>query len=177
MMRKTTTSAGSVTINTERMNQLRQELKRNAGTVAHVGILGNTNTRVTSAFDTSKQGEPGNADIGLVHEYGSPTNRIPERSFLRMPLLQFLAPAIYAMGKEKWRVLILEKGLVVALKQLALLGENVVQDAFETGGFGLWAALKRATIRRKGSSAILIDTAQMRQAITSRIVVSATPVK
>ncbi|PHS61072.1 MAG: hypothetical protein COB09_19175 [Thalassobium sp.] len=58
-------------------------------------------------------------------------------------------------------------------KVYALLGvkaEEIVQDGFATGGFGKWPALESSTIARKGSSGILIDTAELRKSVTSDVV-------
>lgn len=59
----------------------------------------------------------------------------------------------------------------IVYKILGVIGENAVQLAFKTGGFGKWKALKKSTIdtkvKRGGSSAILIDTRQLRDSITS----------
>ena len=46
----------------------------------------------------------------------------------------------------------------MALEVLGIAGVQTVEEAFRTGGFGRWRSLKPATIRRKGSAAILIDS-------------------
>jgi hypothetical protein len=53
-------------------------------------------------------------------------------------------------------------GVKSAVKLLGVMGEETVQEAFATGGFGQWPALRPRTIQRKGSSRILIDSAQLR---------------
>lgn len=185
------TSAGRVMINTDQLEHLRAELKKNANARVQIGIMGENASR--SNVDQSEQGIT-NPELGLIHEFGvvgglvKHSSRakdrksraswdqfknvvsIPERSFLRMPLIRELPDAIYKIGKDVWRKAIIEKGLITALKRLGILGEAVVQDAFDTGGFGQWAPLKPRTIKKKGSAAILIDTAQLRQGVTSRVV-------
>lgn len=107
-----------------------------------------------------------NGDIGAVHEFGSMSQHIPQRSFLRMPLTTRLKDN----ASSNWGEIILRQGFNSALRKLGVMGENTVQKAFATGGFGVWPKLKPATIARKGSSAILIDTSQLRRSISSRVV-------
>lgn len=107
-----------------------------------------------------------NGDIGAVHEFGSMSQHIPQRSFLRMPLTTRLKDNV----SSNWGETILRQGFNSALRKLGVMGENTVQKAFATGGFGVWPKLKPATIARKRSSAILIDTSQLRRSISSRVV-------
>lgn len=124
-----------------------------------IGILGNNQVRGTSNLT--------NAIIGLEHEFGSITKKIPSRSFLRMPLFDKLnMDLIKSSNITKY---IMEGKLEIFLKMLGVLGENIVQTAFETSGFGKWKPLSIITILKKKSSKILIDTAQLRKSITSRI--------
>ena len=55
------------------------------------------------------------------------------------------------------------------LELLGVYGESIVQEAFETGGFGTWEPLSQETVEAKGSNSILIDTAQLRRSITSKV--------
>jgi hypothetical protein len=59
-----------------------------------------------------------------------------------------------------------EPDVVRIFNLIGALGVGLVQQAFATGGFGKWAPLKAATIKRKGGAAILIDSAQLRKSIT-----------
>jgi hypothetical protein len=74
------------------------------------------------------------------------------------------------MLKFDWLRRIRMTGVKSAVKLLGVMGEETVQEAFATGGFGQWPALRPRTIQRKGSSRILIDSAQLRKAVTSRVV-------
>lgn len=161
MKKVTRTSAGSVSINTMGLRRVIEDLKKTRRARAHVGVLG-SGVRLQSTLT--------NAEIGLEHEYGVITRNLPERSFLRMPLISKLPQAIAAAGAAAWRKAIVEKGVLNALGNLGALGEHVVQEAFATGGFGFWKKLSARRIREKGSSVILIDTAQLRQTIDSRVV-------
>ena len=133
--------------------------------VVKVGIFGNKSPREAAK---GKQQTLTNAELGLIHELGSIARHIPPRSFLRMP--------ISIRSKE-----IIQKGLIGApellkagniRKILGNLGkacEIAIQQAFATGGFGNWKDIKLATKKRKDSDSILIDTAQLRRSIASKV--------
>lgn len=118
-----------------------------------------------------------NAQIGAIHEFGSPGDKIPERSFLRMPILSKLGDELKTIPGSDWKNVFADGaeesqsgGLIAVLRVVGQAAVNVVQDAFNTGGFGRWAKLSKATIARKGSSEILIETTQLRRSITFAVV-------
>jgi hypothetical protein len=114
------------------------------------------------------------AGVGAVHEFGTDKagrNRdtvISERSFIRMPLEtgqddieKAVAPRLQGL---------IEKGDIKGIFELiGIAGEARVLEAFETGGFGTWEDIKEATKKAKGSDAILVDDAVLKQGITSRV--------
>lgn len=118
-----------------------------------------------------------NPSLGAVHEfglaYGIVSNKtvvnIPERSFLRMPLMLHLGPALMVAGKGLIRVL-REQGVKRFLGLIGATAEDVVQEAFATGGWGAWPKLAPSTAAAKHSAAILIESSQMRKAVSSRVV-------
>ena len=121
--------------------------------VVKVGVLGNTR----------------NASVLATHEFGSITKRIPRRSVLRDTL-------VYKKEELEIKVIQLtidnldkKNGFTIALKKIGIYAENLIQQAFKTGGFGKWQALKQSTIDNKKSDKILIDTAQLRRGITSKV--------
>ena len=121
----------------------------------------------------SRSADPGRIDnnpsLGFVHEFGYMKKKIPERSFLLMPLSLHLAPQLASFAGD-WFTKNITGSAKRMVKLLGVLGEATVQEAFATGGFGGWPELKARTVQRKGSSAILIESAQMRKAISSRVV-------
>lgn len=129
--------------------------------VTRVGILGGKNAR---------EGDFGNADIGCLHELGSLSNNIPPRSFLRMPLDLKKQDLMTAFAGAGARDAISKGDYKKAFQILGVKAEEIVQNAFASGGFGQWPQLKPATIKAKGSSAILIDTSELRRAQTSDVV-------
>lgn len=126
-----------------------------------IGIFGNKSGR--------KKGAATNAELGAIHEYGSFSKGIPARSFLRMPVsTQSTQVIAEATGGSKG--LVASGQIVKLLKRLGIACENVIQRAFSSRGFGSWAPDKPSTVRRKGSDSPLIDTAQLRRSIASRVV-------
>lgn len=147
--------------------------------VVKVGIFGNKNARGIAS--NTKAGKSGlrsvskgtkstltNAEIGLVHELGSIERSIPARSFLRMPLSmkskEILADAFKGAPE------LLRKGNIrMILARLGIACEKWIQIAFGTRGFGSWMPDLLSTAIRKGSSEPLIDTAQLRRSIASKV--------
>ncbi len=130
--------------------------------VVRVGILGAKSKRQNQKGLT-------NADIGLAHEKGVKSRNLPRRSWLEEPLKDHLSEYFEDLGKKAIENF-LHSRYVDAYAQLGLVAENIIQRGFETGGYGKWRPLKLATIRAKGSDAILIDTAQLRRSVTSEVI-------
>ena len=126
--------------------------------IAKVGILKN------SAHSSGM----GNAEIGAVHEFGSYTKKIPARSFLRGPLMSHGKEIVKEVAEQAMQAFV-DGEPKKAYAVLGIAGENIVQKAFETSGFGKWAPNKPATIARKGSAQPLVDTSQLRRSITSEV--------
>ena len=166
----------NVNINITQLEAIEEALNKNFKT--QVGILGDRNNRATVSRGTSGKAKvtanetldtKTNASVGVVHEFGSYAQHIPERSFLRVPLMLFLGGAVNEAA-AKINTAIQTADIQRAYALLGLAGEKVVQEAFATGGNGAWPKLKPMTIARKGSSSILIDSAQLRKSIHSRVV-------
>ena len=135
--------------------------------VTRVGILGSKTNRRGKANAT-------NAGIGLVHEKGSLSRHIPRRSFIEMPMV-IKSDELLKSRNALWDDFITagehtHARLKVAYKKLGQFAENIIQKAFESGGFGRWAPDSAGTITRNRSSQPLIDTAQLRRSITSDVV-------
>ena len=132
---------------------------------ARVGILGSHAAR----DDESKDGL-NNATLGLIQMFGSFTKNIPPRDFLFMPIQMHSKEILSGLKRASFRAAMIAGDFRKVYKLLGILAENYVQAAFETGGFGQWPPLSPATIARKKSDQILIDTGQLRRAITSDVV-------
>lgn len=132
--------------------------------VARVGILEGKAGAKHAGTNTT------NGEIGVVHEMGSITNNIPSRSFLRLPVETKQKEIIKSMGGKTVQSAIENNQIKTVYSLLGVIAESFVKQAFASGGYGQWPALKPATIARKGSSAPLIDTGQLRRSITSDVV-------
>lgn len=176
---------GSVTVNTTLLDNLRNGIDKKL--VVRIGILGATGrNRVQQQKGESNpdfkkrlrefqksnkvKGDVGtNADIGLAHEKGIKSKNLPRRSWLEDPLRDHLKEYFVKAGKKAIESMLMSS-YTSAYAQLGLIAEVIIQKGFESGGYGKWKPLSPMTIARKGSSAILIDTAQLRRSITSEVV-------
>lgn len=152
----------SVTIqsNFKPLTKLRGNLKKEIG--VKVGVLGSGEARTG--------GPLGNAEIGLIQEFGSVTKKIPPRSWLVMPLTTHAKDIEAAFNKSSINKKVMGGDIVGAMKLVGIVAENIIHDAFKTGGFGKWAPNAPSTVKSKGSSAPLIDTRQLDRSVTSEVV-------
>lgn len=149
------------------LNRIINLLSRNRLPSVKVGILANTNQR---SGDTQT-----NAQIGFKNEFGdfSSTPKIPERSFIRMPLKLYFNDRM--QEKKSLTAKEFEKALDTGkieefARKVGLVAEEVIQEAFETRGWGKWPKNAPLTVALKGSDSPLIDTGQLRRAITSKVI-------
>jgi|SRR6185295_136781 len=111
---------------------------------------------------TEKDGTP-TAMIAAVHEFGSPSRGIPERSFLRSGIRR-ARPIFTRLNYYSLKRMVMGKMTeATALGRLGLAAVAAVQNEIVNGTF---APLKPKTIARKGSMKPLIDTGSLRKAIT-----------
>lgn len=125
--------------------------------IVKVGILGNGEPR---------PGEQTNADIGRRHEFGI---GLPQRSFLRMPLMDNLEKQLNEKGaftEDAMKAIIEAKSLVPWLKKVGVISEEIIQIAFETGGYGKWRA---SNMKNKKTKLTLVESSQLRKSITSEV--------
>lgn len=151
-----------ITFNLEGMDDLRKQIGDNY--VARVGILGEKASR--SDTDSGLN----NAEIGFIQMFGSVTNNIPPRDFLMLPLQHEKKEFVKAVSGPTIQAALAGKNYKKIFQLLGLKAEEFIQRAFETGGFGQWPANSPRTIAAKGSARPLIDTGQLRRAITSEVV-------
>jgi len=103
------------------------------------------------------------ATIAAAHEYGSPSQGIPERPFLGMTIKNNRQRYASLCRANIGKMLRGDKTLTDALDELGTIAAADVRTTIANGEF---EPLKPATIKRKGSSRPLIDTGRMRQSIT-----------
>lgn len=149
-----------VTLDLSGLEKLEKSLPK--GMVTKIGVLSEDNSRQNS-------GTMGNAEIGLIHELGSFTKNIPARSWLIMPLTEKKKVLEDFLGSQRVARLMEDGDFEQILTLLGLKAEEVINDAFTTGGFGKWAANSAATVKKKGSSRPLVDQGQLRRAVSSEV--------
>jgi hypothetical protein len=119
--------------------------------------------RIKSAFG---EGKINNAQLMYIHTNGSPVHNIPARPVIE-PALKANRDSILPEMEEAAKTAL--KGNTATAKKFmrraGMAGQNAAKQWFHDARNG-WAPLKRATIKRKGSSAILIDTGALRNSIT-----------
>jgi phage gpG-like protein len=140
---------------------------------ARVGILGTHDSRQQTQVQTGKntfksQGPVSNSAVGAAHEFG--TSRVPQRSFLRMPIREQLGKHLEQSGAFNPDVLkeVMKTASIVPwMEKVGKVGEAVVLDAFKTGGFGKWKSHAPGYSNNTGQ--LLLDTQQLRTSITSDV--------
>lgn len=157
---------GRVEYNAKKLFKLIQNLKKGFPSVK-VGIMG------SQASAEHKGTNKTNVQIGFLNEFGSISQHIPARSFIRMPLQLYLSEYLRkkkALSQEEFTKAIEEGKENEFAAKVGLVAEEVIQDAFATRGFGNWAPNAPRTIAEKGSDSPLIDTGQLRRSITSKVI-------
>lgn len=149
-----------VTMNVKGLDQILKALKGRLP-VARVGILGSQ----------ARSGSKGitNATVGAAHEFG--TSKMPQRSFLRVPIAEHLDKKLESSGALDKDVLneVVKSGNVLPwVTKVAALAEGIVLEAFDTGGFGKWPKWKGDYSNNTGN--ILVDTQQLRNSISYDVV-------
>lgn len=140
------------------LEKLKKQVKKNY--VARVGILGRGDARPDGLS---------NATIGFKHEFGSVSENIPIRSFLRMPLTTHSNEIEDVLKTKTAKNMVDKKGIKALITLLGVKGEAIVQEAFASRGFGTWAKNSAYTIAKKGSDSPLVDTGELRKTITSEV--------
>lgn len=151
------------------ISQLQEMIRKlGSGYAARVGLIGGKAGQKHKA----KPGEAPltNVEIGVVQELGSETRHIPARSFLRMPIEVNKKEIVRFVGGTKMKGLIMDGKIKEAFTLLGIFGEKIVQEGFETRGFGRWVPNAQRTIDEKGSDSPLIDEGQLRRAVSSDVV-------
>lgn len=104
--------------------------------------------------------------LAAIHEFGAPSRGIPERPFLQPSMDKNLDKYKALMAREAKGVVLKRSTLHQALAKVGMLAAADVQAYMVSGAFKPLAA---STIKAKGSSKPLIDSGQLRQAITYKV--------
>ena len=127
-----------------------------------------------------------NAALAKIHEFGSPKNNLPARSMLNVPL-QDHKEQWMSIFKERSEAFLAKNSVVILYKLIAVAALKIVIGAFDSGGYGKWPQLTRATMLAKfkgklsvrqaaalvwqatDGGGILIRTGQLRRAMDARV--------
>lgn len=160
-------AADAYTIDTKGLDKLVKALKAQLP-IARVGILGSSNRKPGKKEKEKEKAAKTNAEVGALYEY----NDNPDRaggSFLRVPISDNLQKEMDQAGALDEEVLkeVVKQGTVIPwLKKVAILAENIVAGAFDSGGYGKW---RPSNMAHKKNHQTLVETKQLRESITSEV--------
>ena len=99
-----------------------------------------------------------NAEIGAIHEFGTVTT--PQRSFLRIPLTEHLSRYMTdaKFSETDLKKVIQQINLQPWTEIIAETAKKLIDDAFDTGGFGKWAPDQRRAYSDLSRSGKLRDS-------------------
>jgi hypothetical protein len=126
-----------------------------------VGILG----------ENAGKTDEGGATIGMigaVQEFGKLDGKIPKRSFILMPL-QTHQSEIQKQVEPRMQKHMETGDIKGIFTDIGIAAEGVIQDAFDTRGFGTWKSNAESTIEQKGSDSPNIDKGLLRKSISSKV--------
>jgi hypothetical protein len=103
------------------------------------------------------------AVIGAVQEFGSADGRVPERSFLRVPLRQNQDNISRAFRTLTGKV---SRGEITLVQMLDQIGARAAGYCIEAIEAGIAPANAESTIKAKGSSTPLVDHGRLKGSIT-----------
>ena len=153
-------------LDTKKLDVLAKLLKKNSSSLK-VGIFG-SKAHVKKGNSKSTLT---NAELGAIHEYGSISRGIPQRSFLRVPISDHLGKELESAGAispDTLNKIISEKNMSAWLKKIAVLAEGIVLEAFNSGGYGKWPKWKNPHYENNAGM-LLVDSNQLRNSITSEV--------
>lgn len=114
------------------------------------------------------------ANLGLHLKKSTTHIIIPSRSFLQMPLEkqnELKKRLVKKIGSKEDILYYIKK--TNDLESVAILlgasAVELIQEAFDTGGFGEWKPNNQLTVKGKGSNMPLVDTGNLRQHITFEV--------
>lgn len=170
------------TLEMKGLKDLRRKLNAARNSHVDVGIFashnarddGETNAAVGAKmeFGSTEESTPSEVQVnarGREYEITPTWSGNPARSFLEMPLTTEL-PSIVRGDAAHLASLFVTDGHKLVLEQIGFMGQAAVQEAFDTGGFGTWQPNSEKTKEWKGSDRPLIDSSQLRESISSRVV-------
>jgi hypothetical protein len=128
-----------------------------------IGVMGDKDHR--------KEGGLTNAVLGQIHEFGE--GNMPARSWLRVPITDHMQKALEKSGffdgdvaRKMMETVMKDKSLVPIIEKIGIVGEAIIQEGFDSGGFGKWPA---SDMTKKKVHQTLVETSQLRNSIGSEV--------
>lgn len=118
-----------------------------------------------------KDGKATNATVGAIHEFG--TSKVPQRSFLRVPLAEHLSQNLESSGlfnKDTLAQVVKRKSLKPWVEKIETIAKDIVLNAFDSNGYGKWPSDKSKTLEHKKVKQTLRETGQLKNSISTEIV-------
>lgn len=163
-------SDDTYTINVKGLDSLLKALKGKQP-LARVGVMAKNHYAQLEPEQKQPSHIPTNDEVGAAHEYGAPARGLPQRSFLRVPISDKLQKYMESSGALDKDVMndVLKLGSVLPwMKKIAALANQIVFDAFDSGGFGAWPKWKNPSYTNNAGM-LLVDSTQLRGAIIHEV--------
>lgn len=149
-----------IEIDDRELRKLEAKIAEAEMATVRIGVLGDR-----GGNEQHPSGEFTMVELAIVHEFGSPKNGIPERSFIRRTF-KVKADAVGRIAAKLAKMIIDDKMSVdQALELLGQWGAAEVKKTV-TEGAHIPPPLKDATVERKGSTRPLVDTGRLIQSVT-----------
>ena len=148
---------------------IREKLRKLENSEVYVGIPAEKTTRREALKGAASLDHLNNASLLFIHTHGSALNNIPARPVIEPAIEdpENRKHVVLELGDAAKAVFDADPALATRhLKRAGMLASNAARAWF-TNSRNSWAANSPATIARKGSDKPLIDTGQLRRAITS----------
>lgn len=141
--------------------ELKERNRETRGTQVRIGVFGSEVHRGDEDLTI--------VELAAIHEFGSPAAGIPERSFIRSTIRD-KESEIAKLLKQAAKGVV--SGKVSLVRALNLIGQWAVKEIKSkiVAGAGIPPPLAQATIKRKRSSRPLVDTGQLKNAITHVVI-------
>ncbi|MGM8939554.1 hypothetical protein ACS8E2_12760 [Psychrobacter glaciei] len=142
-----------------------RSVARNATAKIEVGYFGNQMHKpsITSGSTGQARSSISIKDLAAIHELGL---GVPKRPFVAPALNKNRANYIKYVGRQITPIIRRRQSMNATWQTVGVMAVADIQKYMVTAKF---TPLAPSTIKRKGSSKPLIDTGQMRQAITYRV--------
>ena len=151
-----------IRFNLKGLEEIAQEVGNRYRT--RVGVLGDNAERKDEDSGLN------NAELLLIQMFGSLVNNIPPRDPLLIPIEKHRREILQKLATGDMRAAFERKDYHKMFELLGAVALEIVDNAFVTSGDGSWPPNAPATIAAKGSSMPLIDTSQLRRAMTSDVI-------